>query len=176
MTDLAAPARVLSLWTALDALPQRLALRLSLRLVEGRPDAECAALYGTSTSAFAVHLFRAARLFQRALERGGSTPLLPSAERLDPVEEQVLATRLLALVGPSSLEPEASSAAPEELASLLPLLRELGERGPQIRALAQARARAELESPAYRRNEWLRRIALAALFALAAWLYRHPHG
>lgn len=169
MTAKAAPTRVHALWTALRALPPRDARRLQLRLVEGRSDAECAQLYGSSLSAFGVHLLRAARLFQQALQRGGPGPLLPSAAPVDPEVERAEGARLLARLGAGASGESAPGE--DELGLLLPLLRELGARGAELRALDQAQVRAELESPAHRRREWLRRIALAALIALAVWLY-----
>ena len=57
------------------------------------------------------------------------------------------------------------------LVRLESLLLQLRVLGPEIRRLAETRAREEESSPAHRRREWLRRIALAALVALALWLY-----
>lgn len=50
-------------------------------------------------------------------------------------------------------------------------LRRLRENATLVRQVAEAQARAEEDSPARRREDWLRRVALAVLVAVALWLY-----
>jgi ferric-dicitrate binding protein FerR (iron transport regulator) len=75
--------------------------------------------------------------------------------------------RSIAATEPAPARPEYD----DDLAGLESLLLHLRAVGPEIRRLAETRAREEETSPAHRRREWLRRIALAALVALALWLY-----
>ena len=56
----------------------------------------------------------------------------------------------------------------DELSALLLRARALA---PEIRRIAEAKARGDTTSPARRRAEWLRRVAIAAFVVLALWLY-----
>lgn len=161
------------LWSALVRLPPRTAQLLMLRFVDGRSDAEAAELYGIPLTAFGVQVLRAARMLRRALESKGSAPLLPIAEAQPFAEERAEGGLLLSRASaPEAIEAAATVPA-SEIDQLAALLRDLRAHGTEIRALEKAHLEAELQSPAHRRKEWLRRIGLVALIALAVWLYRH---
>jgi Sigma-70, region 4 len=180
---------------ALSRLPPRSSQLLGFRVLDGRPDAECARLYGVSEAAIAVHVLRAARLLEAALASPGKR-MLPSHEAaLGPDDEEQEARALLEGLDRADLEPgrrndqliawvgSPSAAASQGSshghraieavlgASPARLLLHLRALAPEVRRLADAKEREEANSPERRRAEWLRRLALVALVALALWLY-----
>lgn len=165
MAGSSASANAQTFWAALRRLPPRFSQLLQFRFIDGRSDSDCAELYGITLAALAVHVLRAARLLQYALEHGGTEPLLPLAEPMPAESERALAARLLARLAAPTVD------ADSEVGPLAIMLKELSRCGSEIRALARAHLEAELRSPAYRRKELLRRAALIALLALAGWLY-----
>ena len=149
------------LFAALSRLPPRSAQILSYRVLEARSAAECARLYGTEEAAIAVHVFRAARLLITAFSSRTKRVLLPYDEPALPADEERRRARELADALDGSIERDA-------LSTLLLRVRALA---PEIRRIAEAKAQADAASPAHRRAEWLRRVAIAAFAALALWLY-----
>jgi hypothetical protein len=147
-----------ALIAALRGLEPRASALLVRRLVEGRSQEACAAFYGVPVEAFSVLLVRAGG----ALARGaGLAAREPSGD-----DEEAAWARLLA----GALEREDAPA----LAALGPVVevcRRLRAAGPEVAAGLEATAKAELESPHRRREEWLRRLAVALLLALTAYLY-----
>jgi hypothetical protein len=156
----AAPAAT-ELFTALSRLPPRAAQLLGQRVLDARPAAECARLYGTNEGAIAVQVFRAARLLMTALSAPEKGVLLPSDEAPLAPDEELHCAKALAEALDASL-------GRDDLAALLLRVRALA---PEIRRVAQAKERAEAASPARRRAEWLRRLVIAALVVLALWLH-----
>lgn len=147
-----------ALGAALRALEPRMAAVLIRRLVERRPLAECATWYGISTDAFSVLLLRSAIALTRHVGQPARAP--------EGAEEAAAWERMLA----GALE-QATAPVPVALIPVAQVCRRLQELGPQMEtALAQA-AQADADSPARAREEWLRRLAVAALLALTAWLY-----
>lgn len=137
---------------ALRALEPRAAALLRHRLLEGRSDQACAALYGVSAEALAVHLLRAAlALEQRLGHPPRRLPVEARGER-DWAAQLALGLQRQAGVGPGV-------AVALRLAQLS---------GP-VRAALAAAEQQEAQSPGQRRNEWLRRLAVALLIAFTAW-------
>ena len=147
--------------TALSRLPPRSSQVLGYRVLDARPAAECARLYGTNEQAIAIHVFRAARLLMAALSSPATGVLLPFDEAALAIEEERRRATALA----ESLN---ASVARDDLSALLLRARALA---PEIRRLSEAKALADAESPARRRVDWLRRVAIAAFVVLALWLY-----
>lgn len=146
------------LTTALRGLEPRASALLVRRLVEGRPLKACAAFYGVSEDAFSVLLVRAGVDLAR---RVGLPARAPSGD-----DEEAAWARML----PAALEREDAPV----LAALVPVAevcRRLLAVGPEVAAGLEAAARAEADAPHRRREEWLRRLAVAALLALTAYLY-----
>ncbi|RYZ37483.1 MAG: hypothetical protein EOO71_27845 [Myxococcaceae bacterium] len=147
-----------ALGAALRQLEPRVAAVLLRRLVERRPLEECASWYGISTDAFSVLLLRSAV----ALARHAGQP----ARAPDGAEEAAAWERMLAAAVERDTAP-----VPVALAPVAQVCRRVHELGPEMEsALAQA-AQVEADSPGRAREEWLRRLAVAALLALTAWLY-----
>jgi len=147
-----------ALITALRGLEPRPSALLVRRLVGGRSQAECAAFYGVPEEAFSVLLVRAGVALAWEAGLGAREP---SGD-----DEEAAWARMLA----GALEREDAPV----LAALGPVVevcRRLRAAGPEVAAGMEATARAELESPTRRREEWLRRLAVAALLALTAYLY-----
>ncbi|WP_434380375.1 hypothetical protein [Melittangium boletus] len=142
----------------LRALPPRAAALLLMRLAQGRPRAGCAAFYGIRPEVFDIHLLRAALALSRALA-------LPVREPETDAEETLWAQ---ALAG--SLD-EASARVPMALRATGALCERLRALGPELAAALQAAERAEEASPASKREDLLRRLAILALLALTAYLY-----
>ncbi|MBE4753072.1 hypothetical protein G4177_33475 [Corallococcus sp. ZKHCc1 1396] len=147
-----------ALGTALRGLEPRMAAVLIRRLVERRSLAECATWYGISTEAFSVLLLRAGV----ALARRAAPP----AREPEGAEEAAAWERMLA----AALEKD-SAPVPVALAPVAQVCRRLQELGPQMETALEQAARADADSPGRAREEWLRRLAVAALLALTAWLY-----
>ena len=141
---------------ALRALPPRQAALLRRVLLDGQAVDTCARLYGSTPAALAVHLLRACLALEAEL---GATPApVPEAE------EPALALRLVRAL-------EAEGSAPGVTGA-----RQLRQRAAAVRAELAGAEEQELRSPQHRRNEWLRRLAVALLLALTAWytLHRPP--
>lgn len=150
---------------ALERMPARDRQRLWFRFVEGRSTPECARLYGVDEPAFAVGLYRSARLFERAL--ASSAPVLPTSVGAEPAaQEERRAAALTAL-----FDSKAAPAPYPEVTGLSAPLAALAAHAPEVKALHADRERAWLESPRARRADLFRRLALLALLAAAAWLY-----
>ena len=149
------------LFAALSRLPPRSSQILAYRVLEARSAAECARLYGTEEPAIAIHAFRAARLLMTALSSPTKRVLLPSDDPALPADEERRRARELA----QALD---GSVASDDLSAVLLRARALA---PEIRRIAEANAQAAAASPAHRRAEWLRRLAIAAFVVLALWLY-----
>lgn len=167
--------------------------------VEGRDDAAAASLYGIEQDALEVHRLRAARLLVRAVSTAGSEPVLPLPEETTSSEERRCARLLTARLGRAPVTPggrpppamaageggqtpaehartDASAAASTIVETSARLLERLRELAAQVQATAEAEAVAWEHSPQQRRAELIRRIALAALIAVAAWLYFRNNG
>lgn len=160
-----------ALWRALRRLPGRHAQLLMSMYVERREDGVVAALYGIGQEALEVHRLRAATLLVKALTTPGNDPVLPVAQKLSTAEERRKAERLSAAIAGS--EPGTGDPHLDACARSLQALR---HRGAQVQAAAEAEALAWERSPEHRRAELIRRIALVALIALAAWLYFRSAG
>ncbi|HEX4620524.1 MAG TPA: hypothetical protein VH208_03065 [Myxococcaceae bacterium] len=137
----------------LRAMEPRAAHVLVMRWVDGRSRAECAAAFGIRPEAFDVKLWRATRA------------LLEPDARMERFESEQLAAAALAraMDGGAAAEPGVASAA--TLAS------ELRAHAPALRAALDAAARADEDSPARRREDWLRRGAIVLIVALTAFFY-----
>ncbi|WP_217917972.1 hypothetical protein, partial [Myxococcus sp. AM009] len=144
--------------TALRELEPRPAAMLSLRLVEGRSREACAAHYGIPAQAFSVLLLRAA--IALALHRGA-----PAREPASEDEEAAWA-RMLS----DALERE-DARFPAALAPVVETCRALQTLASQVATGLEAAEREARASPQRRREEWLRRLAVALLLAMTAWLY-----
>jgi hypothetical protein len=147
-----------ALGAALRALEPRPAAVLMRRLVERRPLAECATWYGVPVESFSVLLLRAGVALARRLE-------LPAREPSGTDEEEAWARMLAA-----ALERE-SAPVPVPLVPVVEVCRRVLAVGPEVETALEEAARADAESPKRRREDWLRRLAVAALLALTAWLY-----
>jgi hypothetical protein len=152
-TSTATPAE---LARALRELEPRCSALLRHRLLEGRTPEACAALYGISPAALAVHLLRACLALEARL--GSAAHLLPA----EAGEEQVRAERLaLGLAGRGTGPGVAVALRLEQLRV-------------QVRAELDAEALREARSPRHRRNEWIRRLVVALLVAFTAWYTLGP--
>lgn len=143
---------------ALRGMEPRPAALLVRRLVEGRPQEACAAFYGVSTEAFAVLLLRASVAL--ALDAG-----LAVREPSGEAEESAWARMLT-----EALSREGARL-PTALVPVAEVCRRLRAVGPEVAAGMDAAAREDAASPHRRREDWLRRLAVAALLALTAYLY-----
>ena len=144
--------------TALRELEPRPSAMLVHRLVEGWTQDACATHYGISPQAFSVLLLRAgvhlARQWGRSVQE-------PSSE-----DEEAAWARMLT----KALERQ-DVRLPAALVPVVEACRELQAMAPQVSTGLDAADRASRGSPQHRREEWLRRLAVAALLALTAWLY-----
>ncbi|MFP2896193.1 hypothetical protein [Corallococcus sp. 4LFB] len=147
-----------ALVAALRELEPRTAAVLVRRLVERRPQAECAAWYGISSGAFSVLLLRSAEALAHQLD----LPARPPGSQ----EEATAWERMLAMAVEKDTAP-----VPVALAPVTWLCRRMHELGPEVEAGLARAAEADANSPARAREEWLRKLAVAALLALTAWLY-----
>lgn len=144
--------------SALRGLEPRPSALLVRRLVEGRTQEACAAFYGVPVSAFSVLLVRAGVALARQV---GLTVREAAGD-----DEEAAWARLLA----AALERE-DAPVPAPLVPVAEVCRRLQAVGPEVAAGLAAVAREEAESPHRRREEWVRRLAVAALLALTAYLY-----
>jgi hypothetical protein len=151
----------LKLARKLSALSPRSARLLLWVAVEGRGVEEVAGLYGVRAEAMALSLLRALR------ELGGERP---GGVDADPGEEREAATRLLEELGTTAAGQTVGGR--EGLAEARRLA-ELRALGPKVRAELEEFERLAAESPKAKWLERLRRGALLALIAAAAWLYLH---
>lgn len=149
------PPALIAALRAMEPRPSALLLR---RLVEGRPVEACAEFYGVSPEAFSVSLLRA------AVTLGGSAGLPVRGPA--GAEEEAAWARMLA----EALERE-DARLPAALVPVVELCRRLRAAGPEVAAGMEAAALEDAASPQRRREEWLRRLAVAALLALTAYLY-----
>lgn len=143
--------------TALQALPYRQSAFLLMRLAQGRSTQESATFYGITPEAFRVHLLRAGLALTRAAA-------LPCREPENDAEEDVWARALA-----EALERE--TAVPEALRKTVALCRRMSELGREVAAALEAAEREQEESPKGQREDTLRRVAVAALLVLTAFLY-----
>ncbi|NOK19236.1 hypothetical protein [Corallococcus carmarthensis] len=147
-----------ALVAALRELEPRTAAVLIRRLVERRPLTECTAWYGISSNAFSALLLRSAVALARQLGLSARPP--------ESQEEATAWERMLAVAVEKDTAP-----VPVPLAPMAWLCRRMHELGPEVEAALARAAEADAESPGRAREEWLRRLAVAALLALTAWLY-----
>lgn len=147
-----------ALCVALRELEPRAAAVLARRLLEDRSHEACATFYGVSREAFSVLLLRAAQ----SLTRATGLPSRPPENE----DEETTWARMLA----EALE---GGAAPvtEALSSTVEVCRRLRAVRAEVRAAMEAAEREEALSPRRHREEWLRRLVVAALLALTAYLY-----
>lgn len=135
-------------------LSPRSAQALTLRLIDGWERSRCAEFYGISAEAFDLMLLRAAR------ELDGSPPIAS-------YDEELTQARTLARALENATE----------LLALAPRLCSLREHASTLRELEIQAAQAELTSPAFRRETWLRRLLVVLILALSAYFYvtqKHP--
>lgn len=143
---------------ALRALPYRQTAFLMTRLVQDRSMRESALFYGITPEAFCVHLLRAGLALTRAAA-------LACREPENDVEEDVWARALA-----EALERE-TAAVPGALTGTVELCRRLRALGREVAAALEAAEREQEESQKGQREEWLRKLAVAALLVLTAFLY-----
>lgn len=143
---------------ALRAMEPRPSALLMRRLVEGRSLEACATFYGVSPEALSVLLLRAGGILAR---HAGLSVREPAGE-----DEETAWARMLteALVREDARLPAA-------LVPVAEVCRRLRAVGTDVAAGMEAMVRQDAVSPHRRREEWLRRLAVAALLALTAYLY-----
>ncbi len=167
----------LALVLALRRLPPREAQLLTLRFVEGLGRGGVAKAYGVSPAVVPVHTLRAARLLQAALAPSGGAPLLPldakpRSDVEDAREAAALESSLDAAPEPGrEVRPGDPPGASSEVAGLALSLRALTLHASEVRRLTAELEARQRASPARRRADLLRRVAVVALVALALWLY-----
>ncbi|WP_226994276.1 hypothetical protein [Myxococcus hansupus] len=149
--------------TVLRELEPRPSAMLVHRLVEGWTPGACATHYGISPEAFSVLLLRAGMLLAR---QWGRALQEPSNE-----DEEAAWARMLT----KALERQ-DVKLPPALVPVVEACRELQAMAPQVAKGLDAAERAARESPQHRREEWLRRLAVAALAALTLWLHLSNSG
>lgn len=163
MTSPPRPALPATYITALRELEPRPAAMLILRLVEGRSREACATHYGIPAQAFSVLLLRAA--IALALHQGAPARA-PASE-----DEEAAWARMLT----DALERQ-DAKFPAALAPVVETCRALQSQAAQVATGLEAAEREARASPQRRREEWLRRLAVAALLAMTAWLYLSKPG
>jgi hypothetical protein len=131
---------------------------LTRRLLEDRPLDACATFYGVSREAFSLLLLRAGR----ALAEATGHPTRPPASEA----EEATWARMLAEALEGGAAPVAGA-----LVSTVEVCHRLRAVRTEVRAALEAAEREEANSPRRRREEWLRRLAVAVLLALTAYLY-----
>jgi hypothetical protein len=147
-----------ALCEALRHLEPRPAAVLTRRLLEERPLDACAAFYGVSREAFALLLLRAAQSLTRALG-------LPARPPVSEDEERTWA-RMLTETLEGGTAPVAAA-----LVSTVEVCQRLRATRAEVQAALDAAEREEENSPRRRRQDLLRRLAVAVLLALTAYLY-----
>lgn len=151
-------------WRALSRVHPRSLQVLLARFVAaapggpGRTTAAFATFYGISEPAAGVLLWRAAREFEAALEGA------PAAVERDDTDQQSAGLLQQALSSGGAVEAT-------RFTHLASHLRELTTHADALRQRLAEAERAELTSPAYVRETWLRRIAIVVVLALSAWFY-----
>lgn len=143
---------------ALRRLEPRPAAVLTRRLLEDRPLDACATFYGVSREAFSVTLLRAAQSLTRTL---GLPARQPTSD-----EEETTWARMLAETLEGGTAPVAAA-----LVSTVEVCQRLRATRVEVQAALEAAEREEESSPRRRRQDVLRRITIAALLALTAYLY-----
>jgi hypothetical protein len=125
----------------------------------GRSPEAFAAFYGVEQPAADVLLWRAASELEASLS--GKPPPAPASFPEELAAAQDLARALAAALPASS----------PRLVTLVDALRSLTTHADAIRDRLSAAERAELESPQYARETWLRRMAIVLVLALSGWFY-----
>ncbi|QDE98496.1 hypothetical protein BHS05_23080 [Myxococcus xanthus] len=149
--------------TALRELEPRPAAMLIHRLVEGRSREACATHYGIPAQAFSVLLLRAAIGLAR---HRGAPAREPASE-----DEEAAWARMLA----DALERQ-DAKFPTALTPVVETCRELQTLAPQVATGLETAEQEARASPQRRREEWVRRLAVALLLAMTAWLYLSKPG
>jgi hypothetical protein len=166
----ALPPGPTQLLEALGRIPPRSAHLLGARVLDARSSSECAGLYGVSESALAVHFLRSAELLEKATT--SDRPIVLSDEPEEPADVEQQRALSLARAWDASLRVEPSQdQAPISNDPVLALLSLLRQHSAEVRRLSDAREREFIDSPAGRRREWVRRLALGALVVLGIWLW-----
>ncbi|WXH32553.1 hypothetical protein WA016_06548 [Myxococcus stipitatus] len=140
-----------------DQEPRAAAL-LNRRLVVGDSLAACARFLGVSEAALSVSLLRAAVALARRLH---STAREPTEG-----EEEAAWARMLS----AALERE-DAPVPAGLVPVVEVCRRLRAVGGEVAAGLEAATQEDQASPRRRREDWMRKLAVAALLALTAYLY-----
>lgn len=154
---------VAQLFETLTALHPRSTQVLLARFVAptqtgaGRSRAAFAAHYGIDEAAADVLLFRAVAEW-RARRHGTTPTVLPDGEEARQAELLRLALDAPAQAG--------------ELAAVVASLQALTTHAETLRQKLAEADDAEVRSPEYARETWLRRIAIVAILALSAWFYK----
>jgi hypothetical protein len=130
-----------------------------LREGNGRSLAQFAAFYGVPPAAAKVLLWRAVREFDAVVR--GQPPPAPLPFELEARAAEALHGALESPLPPPS----------RELASLVEPLHALTAHATALRERLAAAERAELDSPQYARETWLRRAAIVLVLALSGWFY-----
>ncbi|MDY7233206.1 hypothetical protein [Hyalangium rubrum] len=147
-----------SLARLLRALPPRAAALLRRRLVRGDSLEASATFYGVSAEALSLHLLREALALTVAA--GGSARAPANAD-----EEEAWARQFTA-----ALERETATVSPA-LADPVALCRRFLAVGHEVETALEAIESEETASPRRRREDFLRRLAVALLLAVAAYFY-----
>ena len=126
---------------------------------DGREQAAFASFYGVPEAAARVLLWRAVVEFEAALAGRSAPGPLPFEE------EQRRADALCAALD-APLPPQS-----QELGKTVEVLKALRANAPAIRERLARAEQAELASPEYARETWLRRIAIVVVLAVSAWFY-----
>ena len=125
---------------------------------DGREQAAFASFYGVPEAAAQVLLWRAVGEFEAALNhRPAPTPL--------PFDEEQRQAKSLC----SALE--RLPPPPGEVGAVVQTLFALRANAPAIRERLARAEQAELSSPEYARETWLRRVAIVVVLAVSAWFY-----
>jgi hypothetical protein len=140
---------------------------LGLWLLEGGPLEACAANYGVSPNAYAVHLLRAGRALAAQL---GVPPEAPGdVAGMDEVAQARGVVRALEAARRATAGGPLPTDVPDGLHPLVSVLSQVAAQAGAIRAAQLAAEEAEAQSPRRQREEWLRRLAIAILVALTAY-------
>ncbi|WP_233277956.1 hypothetical protein [Myxococcus stipitatus] len=143
---------------ALRELEPRAAALLTRRLVAGDSLEGCARFLGVSEAALSVSLLRAAVVLARSLT--------PTAREPAEGEEEAAWARMLT----AALERE-EAPVPTGLVPVVDVCRRLRAVSGEVATGLESATQEELASPRRRREDWMRRLAVAALLALTAYLY-----
>lgn len=147
-----------SLGEVLRSLPPRPAALLRRRLTQGASQEACATFYGVTAEALSVHVLREAQALTSAV--GGSARPPASQD-----EEEAWARQLSA-----ALDREAAPVSPA-LVDTVALCKRMQSVGKEVEHHLAELERLEEASPKRRREEFLRRLAVGLLLALAAYFY-----